>query len=80
MLSLNLSLMKSIVHIPESSKEEYYAGFVNALISIEHLIDEFKEQNPDYSEWSDVDEIMYGQLNQSQRTLSNVVKQIERIS
>tara|TARA_B100001094_G_scaffold221296_1_gene215350 strand:+ start:795 stop:1013 length:219 start_codon:yes stop_codon:yes gene_type:complete len=72
--------MKSIVHIPESSKEEYYVGFVNALISIEHLIDEFKEQNPDYSEWSDVDEIMYSQLIQSQGTLSNVVQQIEKVS
>jgi len=72
--------MKSIVHIPESSKEKYYVGFVNALISIEHLIDEFKEQNPDYSEWSDVDEIMYSQLIQSQGTLSNVVQQIEKVS
>ena len=80
MLSLNLSLMKSIVHIPESCKLEFYTGIVNALISIEHLIDEFKEQNPDYSEWSDVDEIMYGQLIQSQGTLGVLKQQIEKVS
>ena len=72
--------MKSIVHIPESSKEEFYTGIVNALVSIEHLIDEFKEQNPDYSKWSDVDEIMYGQLIQSQGTLGVLKNQIERVS
>lgn len=72
--------MKSIVHIPESCKEEFYTGIVNALVSIEHLIDEFKEQNPDYSKWSDVDEIMYGQLRQSQGTLGVLKHQIERLS
>lgn len=70
--------MKSIVHIPESCKEEFYTGIVNALYEIEHLIDKFKEQNPDYSEWSDVDEIMYGQLIQSQGTLGVLKEQIER--
>ena len=72
--------MKSIVHIPESCKEEFYTGIVNALISIEHLIDEFKEQNPDYSKWGDVDEIMYGQLVQSQGTLGVLKHQIEKVS
>ena len=72
--------MKSIVYIPESCKEEFYTGIVNALISIEHLIDEFKEQNPDYSEWTDADETMYGQLVQSQGTLGVLKQQIERVS
>ena len=72
--------MKSIVHIPESSKEEFYTGIVTALYEIEHSIDKFKEQNPDYSEWSDVDEIMYGQLIQSKGTLGVLKEQIERVS
>lgn len=72
--------MKSIVHIPESCKEEFYTGVVNALYSIEHLIDEFNKENPDYSKWSDVDEIMYNDLIQSQGTLGVLVKQIEKIS
>ena len=72
--------MKSIVHIPESCKEEFYTGIINALYNIEHLIDKFNKENPDYSKWSDVDEIMYNELIQSQGTLGVLKQQIERVS
>lgn len=72
--------MKSIVYIPESCKEEFYTGIANALVSVEYLMEEFVEQNPDRSEWSDVDETMFGQLVQSQGTLGVLKQQIEKVS
>jgi len=72
--------MKSIVHIPESCKEEFYTGFINALYEIQHIIDTFVYDNPDREKWSDVDQLMYNQLLQSHGALYIVVKQIEKIS